>query len=90
MVSKRLFRVIYTEQQGNLRPGPLPGGEEPPGPVTRPRASLFPTGSHTSKAGLVLTYSASSMATGHLYCAVLKRQMSAYWRTGEEEGNKVG
>lgn len=37
----------------------------------------------------MLTYSASSMATGHLYWAVLKRQMSAYWRTGEEEGNEV-
>lgn len=51
--------------------------------------SLFFTQSHTPKAGLVLTYSASSMATGHLYWAVLKRQMSAYWRTGEEVGKKV-
>lgn len=27
------------------------------------------------------TYSDSSVATGHLYWAVLKRQISAYWRT---------
>lgn len=30
---------------------------------------------------LQCTYSDSSVATGHLYWAVLKRQISAYWRT---------
>lgn len=33
-----------------------------------------------------VTHSASSTATGHLYWAVLKRQMSAYWRTGGKMG----
>src|SRR4029434_2027599 len=33
------------------------------------------------------THSASTWATGHLYCAVLNRQMSAYCRTvGENRG----
>lgn len=49
-------------------------GNSCPQPIPVGRAGL----------GLGLTYSASSMATGHLYWAVLKRQMSAYWRTGEE------
>lgn len=31
------------------------------------------------------THSDSSVATGHLYCAVLKRQMSAYCRTAETQ-----
>lgn len=79
---KRLFGMIYSERQGSLRSSLLSGGKEPSASVTTARASHFPT--HTSKDGLVLTYSASSMATGHLYWAVLKRQMSAYWRTERE------
>lgn len=29
------------------------------------------------------------MATGHLYCAVLKRQMSAYCRTAETQRSQL-
>lgn len=82
--SKRLFGIMYHEWLGSPRPSPLAGGEKPCAPVPAARASHFPAQPHTSKAGLVLTYSASSMATGHLYWAVLKRQMSAYWRTGRK------
>lgn len=37
------------------------------------------------------THSASTWATGHLYCAVLNRQISAYCRTvGREQGHTEG
>lgn len=37
------------------------------------------------------THSASTWATGHLYCAVLNKQISAYCRTvGREQGHAAG
>lgn len=47
-----------------------------------------PKGDHSWVGGRQYTYSCSTWATGHLYWAVLKRQMSAYCRTAWQEGGR--